>query len=102
MAPYGTGVTPLGEENAQRGEFSCARCTNELLEQRLNRIAGEAVRGLGLEHGWIVVRDQNSPNDHLRIKRGEEWVQVPFEHRKTDREMREELTKSISNVLSAK
>jgi hypothetical protein len=101
-APYGSGVTPFAEENAQRGEFSCPGCTKELVEQRLNRIAGEVMKGLGLEHGWLVIRDQNSPTDHLRIRRGEDWVQIPFEHRKTDREMRDELAKSVSNALSAK
>ena len=36
-ASYGTGVTPLAEENAKRRHFACRRCTNELIEQRLNR-----------------------------------------------------------------
>ncbi len=99
-APYGTGVTPLAEENAQRGEFACRRCTNELVERRLNRIAAETIKGLGLECGWWVIREQNSPNDFLRITQGDKVTQIAFEHRRTDREMREELTKAISAALS--
>lgn len=68
-APYGAGVTPLAEENAQRGEFACRRCANELVQQRLERIARETLRALGVECQWWVIRDQNSPNDVLRVMR---------------------------------
>jgi hypothetical protein len=101
-APYGTGVTPLAEENVKRGEFSCRRCTNELVEQRLNRIAAETIKSLHLECEWWVIRDQNSPNDFLHVKRADKIAKVTFEHRRTDREMREELAKAISAALLLK
>jgi len=99
-APYGTGVTPLAEENARRGQFACRRCTNELVEERLNRIAAETIKDLGIECGWVVIRDQNTPHDFLRLRRGEQTSQLVFEHRKTDREMREQLAKDILVALS--
>ena len=98
-APYGTGVTPLAEENAERGEFACPRCTNELVDQRLNRLAKQTIDGLGMECNWMVVRDANSPNDFLRITSGGRTLQIPFEHFKTDREMREHLGKQLSAAL---
>lgn len=98
-APYGTGVTPMAEENAERGEFACPRCTNELVDQRLERLAKETIDKLGVECTWTVIRDANSPDDHVRIKRGDQTVQISFEHFKTDREMREELSKRISASL---
>jgi hypothetical protein len=99
-APYGTGVTPFAEENAERGQFACPRCTNESLDERLNRIARDAINALDLECAWVVIRDQNSASDFLRIRRGDKTVQIAFEHHKTDREMRDELVKRISAALS--
>jgi hypothetical protein len=100
--PYGTGVTPLADENAKAGRFECRRCTNELVDQLLNRLAGETVRELNVQHGWMVIRSADTPSDYLRILSPEKTVQLEIEHFKTDREMRDALRASLADALGLK
>jgi len=101
--PYGTGVTPLAEENADRGWFECARCTNELIETRLNRISHDVLAALGIEMSWVVIRSADRPEDYLRLMPPDsETVQVEIEHARTHREMRELLKNHLSAAFGRK
>jgi hypothetical protein len=98
-APYGTGITPFAEENAAAGMYACPRCTNELVDGRLNRLAAAAIRDLAIPHPWVVVRSADEPSDFLRVIRPEGAVQVEFASFKTDDEMREAIKRQLVRAL---